>query len=401
MQMRDSNHKIEVLFICSNWNEAQAPYRRLKYFIEYLRSKGLSASCGGFIQFTVYGFKKLPRGCYPLSVAFSSRFTLLNLVINTILSFFAIILIIMLRPKIIVVSVPDVYTVLPCYVAASLVDAKFIVDVRDPQEIIMVQHYGKGLSSLIAKIYRKVDYHIYKKADIIIGVTRTLIVTLARELGRTIYLSPNGADLTIFKPLDKEEARLKLGLSQESLLIGYVGGLSSYGYYNILPILTSIRKARRELGIDIKLVVAGSIYDEGIKRIVEGFRDESVYLGVLDTKGVITLLSACDLGVIPRIGDPIYDYAIPVKFYEYIATGLPVLAIVSRGSELARIVEKHRLGFVCEPGDRECLESVITTFAINKAVLDEYKKNVIVFRKHVDRKIGAKRLYELISKFLR
>jgi glycosyltransferase involved in cell wall biosynthesis len=168
-----------------------------------------------------------------------------------------------------------------------------------------------------------------------------------------------------------------------------------------LPVLIAIRRIRRELGTDIRFVVAGPILDEGIKRIIDYFRDEFIYMGVLDTSNVVTLLSACDIGVIPRIGDPIYDYAIPVKFYEYIATGLPVLAIVSRGSELARIVEKHRLGFVCEPGDHECLESVITTFAINKAVLDEYKKNVIVFRKHVDRKIGAKRLYELISKFLR
>jgi hypothetical protein len=36
------------------------------------------------------------------------------------------------------------------------------------------------------------------------------------------------------------------------------------------------------------------------------------------------LISDCDVGLIPRIKDPIYDYAIPAKFYEYTACGLPV-----------------------------------------------------------------------------
>jgi glycosyltransferase involved in cell wall biosynthesis len=165
--------------------------------------------------------------------------------------------------------------------------------------------------------------------------------------------------------------------------------------------LTAIRKARRELGIDIKLVIAGPIYDESIKRIIEGFRDEFRYLGVLDTKGVITLLFACDLGVIPRIGDPIYDYAIPVKFYEYVAAGLPMIVIARKHSELAEVIERNKLGIVCEPQDHICLKSAVTAFATNKTTLDKYKKNVFAFRRHIDRRIGAERLYKinkLISK---
>jgi glycosyltransferase involved in cell wall biosynthesis len=260
--------------------------------------------------------------------------------------------------------------------------------------------YKKSLSSFIVKVYKRINYSIYKKAQVVVGVTRTLITIMASEIHRLIHIIPNGVDLSIFKPLDKEEARLKLGLSRESLLIGYIGGLSSYGYYDILPILTAIRKVRRELNIDIKLVAAGSIYDESIKRIVEGFIDGFRYLGVLDTKGVITLLSACDLGVIPRVGDPIYDYAIPVKFYEYVATGLPIIVIARKHSELAEVVEKNKLGIVCEPQDHICLKSAITTFATNKTTLDKYKKNVLAFRGHIDRRIGAERLYKLINKLI-
>jgi hypothetical protein len=398
--MRGLNREIDVLFVCSNWDKTQAPYRRLEYFIEYLRLRGLRVACGGFIQLTVHGFKKT-KECYSLSINISSRFILLNLMINTILSFFAIIPIIIIRPKIIVVSVPDIYTVLPSYIATSLVNAKFIVDVRDPQERIIVQQYRKGLLSLIVKIYRKINYCIYKKAKVLVGASRTLVSTLAGELGKVVYLIPNGADLRIFKPADKKMARAKFGTDQDALVVGYVGFISSRGYYNILPVLLAIQRVRRRLNANIKLAVAGPIYDDNAKRVIDYFKEELQYIGVLSTQDVVTLLSACDIGVIPRIDGSIYDYAIPVKFYEYVATGLPVLAIVNRESELARIVEKYRLGFVCEPEDHECIESIITTFAISKAVLDEYKKNVLVFRKHVDRKISAERLYKLISKLLR
>ena len=390
---------IDVLFICNNLEETRAPYRRIGYFLKYFRSRGLKTSCIGFIHLTRHGIVKPFKGCYSVPLDISSR-SLAILPLNFLLSFSLIPLILILRPRVIIISIPDSYLVLASYIGGSLVRSKIIIDIRDPQEEVKSSMYKKSLSSFIVKVYKRINYSIYKKAQVVVGVTRTLITIMASEIHRLIHIIPNGVDLSIFKPLDKEEARLKLGLSRESLLIGYIGGLSSYGYYDILPILTAIRKVRRELNIDIKLVAAGSIYDESIKRIVEGFIDGFRYLGVLDTKGVITLLSACDLGVIPRIGDPIYDYAIPVKFYEYIATGLPIIVIARKCSELAEVVEKNKLGIVCEPQDHICLKSAITTFATNKTTLDKYKKNVLAFRGHIDRRIGAERLYKLINKLI-
>jgi glycosyltransferase involved in cell wall biosynthesis len=392
-------NNIDVLFICNNLGETGAPYRRIGYFLKYFRSRGLKTICIGFIYLTRHGIAKPFEGCYSVPLGASLR-SLAVLPLNFLLSFLLIPLILILRPRVIIISIPDSYLVLASYIGGSLVRSKIIIDIRDPQEEIMSSIYKKGLSSFIVKVYKRINYSIYKRAQVVVGVTRTLVTMMASEIRRLIYLIPNGVDLSIFKPLDKEEARLKLGLSRESLLIGCVGGLSSYGYYNILPILTAIRKVRRELSIDIKLVVAGPIYDDYMRRIIEGFRDESVYLGVLDTKGVITLLSACDLGVIPRIGDPIYDYAIPVKFYEYIATGLPIIVIARKCSELAEVVEKNKLGIVCEPQDHICLKSAVTTFATNKTTLDKYKKNVLAFRGHIDRRIGAERLYKLINKLI-
>jgi len=265
---------------------------------------------------------------------------------------------------------------------------------------LMHMYNKKRFLSFIVKIYKKINYAIYRKCDAVVAVTRSLVTMLVKQLGMYIYLVPNGADLEVFKPINREEVRKKLGFDQDSILIAFVGHLSSYGYYDILPVLAAIRKIRKKLGINVKLVVAGLIYDEGVKRIIKSFKDELEYAGVLDTEKLVTLLSACDIGVIPRVGDPIYNYAVPVKFYEYVAMGLPSIVIANKGGELAKIVEENKLGFVCEPEDQACLENSILTLAINKDLLDKLRRNVLVFRRYIDRRIGAERLYRLIKELL-
>jgi len=89
------------------------------------------------------------------------------------------------------------------------------------------------------------------------GVTRSLVAMLARQIDRLVYLAPNGANLEIFKPFDS---------GQSSFLIAYVGGLSLRGYYDLLPLLLAIRGVRAKLGVDVKLAVTDPILMNSIRR---------------------------------------------------------------------------------------------------------------------------------------
>jgi len=389
---------IDVLFICNYLGEFEAGYRRVKYFFEYLRSKGLRTRCIGVIHLTSYGIIRPSKECYevPLSVSSSNLAFLPINFINYVLSFSIIPLILILKPRVVVVSIPDSHILLASYIGSLMVGSRIIVDIRDPQEKLILISYKKGLSKFVAKAYKLINHSLYKRASSITVTTRTLVEWMTKDIGKQVNLIPNGADLRIFKAIDKREARTKLGLNQGSLLIAYIGLLSSRGYYNILPLLMATRKIRRKLGVDVKLVVAGPIYDGVVKRIIDYFKEEVTYMGVLDVKGVITLLSASDIGVIPRVGDAVYDYAIPAKFYEYVATGLPMIVLARKRSELGEVIEKNKLGFLCEPRDHICLEKVIETLALNRGLLDELRKNVLEFKKYVDRRIGAERLLKLI-----
>jgi len=389
---------LDVLIVSTAFGENTAAYRRLSYFARYLRSKGLRVSCIGFIGISSFGIIKPSRECYSVPF-FISTYHILGLILNAFLSLLVATMILILRPKIVILSVPEVHPVIATYLGCVLTKSKLIIDIRDPEEVIIIHKYRQGFSGLIARIFKEVHYSIYRRASAITGVTRTLVSTLANMIRRTVHLVPNGADLEIFKPIDKVKARGILGLDQDYFLIVYIGSLTTRGYYDVLPVLKAIRKVRERTKINTKLVVAGPIFYDS-EKIVEEFRDVLCYMGILDVKDIITLLSACDVGIVPRIKDPIYNYSIPIKFYEYVATGLPVIAVANKESELAKIVEENKLGFICEPEDKVCLENTIIALATDNSLLNELKKNVLAFRRLIDRRIGAEGLYRLIKELL-
>lgn len=66
--------------------------------------------------------------------------------------------------------------------------------------------------------------------------------------------------------------------------------------------------------------MADPIFDRTHERtLLERRVPNVVYLSVLDIDKLKILYPAADLGLIPRVEGPVYDYAISVKFYEYIA----------------------------------------------------------------------------------
>ena len=386
-----------MLLVCSHLSKTEAAYRRISYLAKYLRSNRLRVMCAGTLSLTRYGILRPSEECIAVSISVSTRSFAISYLLNVVLSLSLTVLILALRPKIVLVSIPDSYLVLASYFGCALTRARLVVDIRDPQEEIMVWEYRRRLSGLLSRMYRWINYAIYRKSHAVVGVTRSLVAMLARQIGRPVHLAPNGADLEVFKPLDKFIARKRLGLNQNSFLIAYAGGLSSYRYYDLSPLLLAIRRVRKKLGIDAKLVVAGPILDNHIKRVIESFRDELVYLGLLDVKGVVMLLSACDIGAIPRVNDPVYDYALPVKFYEYIAMGLPLIVTANMRSELAKIVHENELGVICERHDVSCLEKALLHFLLDEETIVNLRNNILKFRWMIDREMGAKILFKILN----
>jgi len=393
---------VDILIISTHLNEKEAAFRRLSYFTNFLRRRGYDTMCLGFRTLTNNGIVN-PSGICINSKVFllSTRFISLILFINTLLSFYIIPYVLVLKPRIILLSVPDSFPLIPAYIASKIIKAKFIVDVRDPTEEICLNSpsFCRKIDRLLfGHIIRKINYALYKRADAVTTVTLTAKMILERVLERKVFVVPNGADLEYFKPKDKIETRRRLNFANNDFLILYAGTIG--GYYNVAEVIEVFKKLNNTTNNRIvRLVLAGTIVDRKHSDILKRIQTPNIiYLGALDAERLKELYSAGDVGLIPRINDPAFDYAVPAKFYEYVAMGLPVLAVCRRESELAKIIIENRLGIVCE--SKECLKKAIKILASNIELYNTFRENVLNYRKHIDRKIGAKILLTILKHFI-
>jgi len=396
---------IKVLIVCTRLNEKEAAFRRVYFFIKYLTRSGFNAACLGFSVLGINGVMRPSKQCLQLPVLLvskGSRSLFVASIVNILLSFFLVTYLVVLKPKVVILSIPDYYPLIPVYIASRLLRARLVVDVRDPVEEVCLRSSilcNRFEKILMRRVIRKLNYALYRRADAIITVTETAKRMLEDVLGVRVFVAPNGADLEVFKPVNRSEARRRLRLGDDAFIAVYVGGIG--GYYRLLEILKVIRRLESgSIGERVKLLLAGPIIDKAHKRILLEHRIPNVvYLGVLDLDKLKLLYSAADLGLIPRVDDPAFDYALPGKFYEYIAMGLPVLALCRRESELARAIRENGLGFVCEPSDERCIERAIEALVLNPEIYSELRGKVLKFRRLVDRRIGGAVLATIL-KFL-
>lgn len=394
---------LDVLIIAPNFSRGTASYRRIKFFIDYLIKNGIRLRCIGGAWLTSYGIGKPSHECLEYPVPLIPPKLPLFTIVNLLLSSLILVYILFLKPRVVIISVPDYSGIVPSFIGCKLTGAKFVVDVRDSLEssfygIINSKNSNKFYVKVLGFIF-KTYYSILLKADVILAVTENLRKTLEKRSPKKVFLVPNGADLSIFKGVDKGIARMRLGLDANAFIAVFIGSIG--GYYDLPKLIALLSKLSDNSKRKALVLLAGSLIDRTIQTMIKSFSFKNVvrYLGKLGAEDLVLMLSASDIGIISRVSSPVFDYAIPTKFYEYIALELPILAICNKDSELWRIIQTNKLGFACEPNDFICIAKSLKIFMTTEEYL-QIKDNVKKFRYQVDRTIGARKLLEILNYLL-
>lgn len=173
-----------------------------------------------------------------------------------------------------------------------------------------------------------------------------------------VSVIPNGVDTTRFRPSRRPE-------SGRPFTVGFVGSLKPW---HGLGVLAEAFARLHERDPASRLLVVG----DGPLRArlaadldARGLAGAATLTGAVEPAHVPALLGAIDVAVAPYPGREGFYFS-PLKVYEYMAAGLPIVA--SAVGQVAETVVDGRTGLLCPPGDPVALAGALERLRLDSAL---------------------------------
>ena len=226
-----------------------------------------------------------------------------------------------------------------------------VVELNAPLAVEQSAYRATGLGELAAQAER----WALLQADAVLTVSaplRDYVVSLGVELGR-VQVVPNGVDATLFHPAPPEPSiRARWGLGNGPVL-GFVGGLRRWHGVEALPTLLE-RLVQRYRGLRLVIVGDGPLRGELEHTLKErGLTRSVVFTGSLPHEEVADLIRQFDVALAPYSKPEHAFYFSPLKLFEYMACGVPVVAAAL--GQIAEIVRDGETGLLYPPDELDAL----------------------------------------------
>lgn len=171
---------------------------------------------------------------------------------------------------------------------------------------------------------------------------------------RTV-VTPNGVNTARIVPRDRWE-----GEAPDTVTVGFVGTLKPWHGTDLL--LRALARTRGPLRLD----VCGTGPEQPALEALAaelGLTERVLFRGAVPPEQVPAVLRGLDVAVAPY--PPGEHYFSPLKAYEYLAAGLPVVA--SAIGELPELLRDGELGVLVPPGDVDALAAALDALAADPA----------------------------------
>ena len=277
----------------------------------------------------------------------------------------------------------------------------FVFEVRDlwpelPRALGMKNPFLLGGMSLLEKLsYMAMRGGVALSPGIKEGMLR-------RSPSKTqIELVPNGCDLDLFKPIVKDDldiSKLPDGFPRVGLRCVFTG---AHGMANGLDAVLNAAKVLREKGRnDIHLIFVGDgkLKPYLLHRKNSEKLENCHFFDPLPKKQLGEVMRQTDVGLMILANIPAFYYGTsPNKFFDYIASGLPVLN--NYPGWLAELIEKNKCGIAVPPDRPELFADALIKLADSPDLRREMGRNArILAEKQFDRKILADKLVDFLEK---
>lgn len=167
---------------------------------------------------------------------------------------------------------------------------------------------------------KKIEYDLCRKVDGIISTSKPVDRYIRELCGEILNNKPttiiqNGVDCENFLRLKELPHKIRKIKTPRAL---YVGSLDKRFDFKFL--YEVVKKCK-----NIEFVIIGP----GMKKDINKFRDFSniTFLGKIPYEEISAYMQHCNVGIMPLKKDELNHGRSPMKFYEYMATGLPIVSV--------------------------------------------------------------------------
>lgn len=236
---------------------------------------------------------------------------------------------------------------------AHELNVPLVLEVNAPLAVEQASYRATGLGDLATITER----WILSRADAVVTVSaplRDYVVSVGVKPDR-VQVVPNGIDPGLFRPAPPDpEVRARWGLGDGPVL-GFVGGLRPWHGVKVLPVLLD-RLVKQYKDLRLVIVGDGPVRSELESELKKRYLDAHyVFTSSLPQEEVATLIPHFDVALAPYSRLNHMFYYSPLKIFEYMGCGVPVVA--AGVGQIEEVVEHGKTGLIYSPDDTDGLVS--------------------------------------------
>lgn len=215
-----------------------------------------------------------------------------------------------------------------------------------PRQILSKRWLPRGTHKLVSRLFERLENFAARRFAAVVTSTPHIAARFTAAGARAVNV--NNYPMVDELATDRTGGPAATGRS-----ICYVGGISDIR--GIAEIMQALPAARAEL------LLAGPFQTPGLEARLRAMPEwrHVRYLGVLDRAGVRDVLTRSQLGVV--LLHPVSNYldSLPIKMFEYMSAGIPVLA--SDFPLWRQIIDEAGAGACVDPLNPEAVARTLTT----------------------------------------
>jgi colanic acid biosynthesis glycosyl transferase WcaI len=262
------------------------------------------------------------------------------------------------RPDIVICIAPAFLCAPAGLLTARLCGSQSWLHLQD-FEVDLAFRTGLLKGNFLQRVVLRMESWFLRRFDTVSSISSRMVEQLLKkgvQSQKTSYF-PNWVDLSHIKPtVSGEKYREQLGISQDAVVVLFSGSLGGKQGLMVIPEAAALLATRHEI---VFVVCGDGMMKPELQAAAAGFSNVR-FLPLQPFERLGELLCMADIHLLPQ-NRGVADLVLPSKLSGMLASGRPVIATCSVGSELNRVVSG--CGLAVPPQDAAALAKAIGSLA--------------------------------------